>query len=160
MGQGRAYHPEEDEFIRNMVREGWDDEAIGARLGRGRVAIRIRRWRLGIGCRDRARSTYQPRTIETPRGVMTRRQASAEFGIPFGTLCRRIWEGRPPEFIFNPERMPNDTPCVRRVSDGRKPPRRKKGAGHTRNAHFEPYAVFKARRQAERAAKAAADPVS
>lgn len=45
---------------------------------------------------------YGQEIIDTPRGPMSRREAAAEFKIPFGTICRRIWEGQPPEKIFKP----------------------------------------------------------
>ena len=38
--------------------------------------------------------------IETPAGPMTRRQASEFSGIPFGTICRRVWEKCPVHLLF------------------------------------------------------------
>jgi len=38
--------------------------------------------------------------IDTPAGRMTRREASKHSGIPFGTICRRVWMGCPVNLLF------------------------------------------------------------
>ena len=40
------------------------------------------------------------RLIETPKGPMTRTEAAKAFGIARNTIIRRIWEGWPPERVF------------------------------------------------------------
>ena len=44
--------------------------------------------------------------IETPKGPMTRTQAAQVFGIARNTIIRRVWEGWPPERVFEKPRTP------------------------------------------------------
>jgi hypothetical protein len=102
MGQGRGYTKREINTMRDMAYQGHSLEAIAERLGRSRTAVRIQLWRRGHSFGP----AHVSELIDTPKGRMTRRDASIAFGIPFGTLCRRIWEGCPADLLFKAERVP------------------------------------------------------
>jgi len=53
---------------------------------------------------------YQRYLIDTPDGPMTRGEAAARYGIPKGTLIRRIWSGWPQERWFEPPHKPARRP--------------------------------------------------
>lgn len=45
--------------------------------------------------------------LQTPAGPMTRAEIAAHYGIPFGTVCRLLWEGWTAEAIIQkPPRPP------------------------------------------------------
>lgn len=48
--------------------------------------------------------------IDTPDGPMTRGDAAKRYGIPKGTLIRRIWSGWPQEKWFEPSYRPQRRP--------------------------------------------------
>lgn len=43
---------------------------------------------------------YKAEPIDTPCGPMTRYHASILSGVAYGTIIRRVWEGRPADLLF------------------------------------------------------------
>lgn len=62
-----------------------------------------------------ARKKKKRHLIQTPAGPMTRKEAADYYGIPRGTLTRRIWAGWPRELWF-----------AKSMPQYRRPPRRQK----------------------------------
>lgn len=66
--------------------------------------------------------------INTPRGTMTRREAAKLYGVAYGTLCRRIWQGWTVEDALQPAMSPAE--CSRRAAESY---RRNVAAGKTKD---------------------------
>lgn len=56
--------------------------------------------RIDVGGKNQ--TTWRAKTVITPKGPMTRRQIAEAFSIPFGTVCRRLWQKYPPDRLFMP----------------------------------------------------------
>src|SRR5882672_365548 len=66
-----------------------------------------------IGMGGRNQTTWRPKTVLTPKGPMTRRQIAEAFNIPFGTVCRRLWQKYPPDKLFLPPIKTHGYPYAR-----------------------------------------------